>query len=148
MPAVTHVYDRVRAALVTELTGLTTTADRVDEDVLAVKAVTAPRLVVKVEGKVLVAHLNGIQERELNIVVTGYAKDAAGLAAVLGAIECEVEIAMAAAGTLGGLLQGDIQLKQSSRGLDYGSLEKPAGYVEIEFSSNCFTQSGSPGTSL
>jgi hypothetical protein len=140
----THINDQIRAAAVDALTGLTTTGARVDEDELSVKAITQPRLVVKVETEGVETAVQQLQQRGIRVTVTGYAKEVAGLAAVLGAIQYEVEVAMHAAARLGGLLSGGLALLRDERGLD-DSLEKPAGYIAMEFGGQCFTQQGAPG---
>ena len=142
---VTHIHDQIRAAAVAALTGLTTTGTRVDEDELSVKAITQPRLVVKVETDGVETGMQALQQRVIKITVTGYAKDAAGVAATLGAIQYEVEVAMHAAGALGGLLSGGTSLMNDERGIDDGSLEKPVGFIAMTFGGLCFTQAGAPG---
>jgi hypothetical protein len=144
MPTPTHINDQIRAAAVAALTGLTTTGNRVDEDALAVRAITQPRLVVKVETDGVETGMQGQQQRTIKIIATGYAKDAAGVAATLGAIQYEVEVAMHAAGTLGGLLSTP-QLIGDERGIDDIGLEKPVGYIAMTFAGLCFTRAGYPG---
>jgi hypothetical protein len=143
----THINDQIRSAVVAAVTGLATTGSRVDEDFLAVKAVTDPRLVVRVGTGSVKTDVQGVQQREIQITVAGYAKDVDGISAVLGAMHYEVEVAMNAAGTLGGLIKSPVELTRDSRETDAG-LERPAGMIEIEFIGQCFTAAGAPDIAL
>lgn len=138
-----HINDQILAAAKDALDALATTGDRIDEWELRVKQVAEPRLVIAVSCQGAETGAQGNQQREIEVLVTGYAKKTSGMSATLGSIQAEVEVALAAAGTLGGLLATGLRFVRDQRDIDY-SLEHPAGMVATVFSGLCFTRANNP----
>ena len=138
-----HINDQIRAAVAAAVTGLATTGSRVDQDFLTVRNVVEPRLLVRVTTEKVDTDASGVQQRTLRVAVAGYAKDTAP-ANVLGDVQTEVEVALHAAGTLGGTVPSGLILQGDDRDMDFDSLEKPAGVITLIYGAICFTRAGQP----
>lgn len=138
-----HINDQIRAAVAAAVTGLPTTGARVDQDFLTVRNIAEPRLLVRVTTDKVDTDFSGVQQRVLRVAVTGYAKETAA-GNVLGGMQSEVETALYAVGTLGGLLACNLVLQGDDRDIDFDTLEKPAGFVTLIYGAQCFTRAGQP----
>lgn len=101
-----HVREQIRAAAVTALTGLTTTASRVyAERLYQLRAADLPGLRVFCGAEAIEPDRLGAvhgQQREMALIVEGAARATADLDDTLDDIAAEVEAALAADITLGG----------------------------------------------
>lgn len=141
-----HARQQIREAVATALTGLTTTGTRVHQSrVRPLDAASLPCLLLTTDGEQIVTGSQGYQERELTVQVKGIAKAAANLDDTLDTMAAEVETALQAAGSLGGKVQGGMNLQSIEVDFD-DSLEKPAGVIVMTYQAGYVTQAGAPGT--
>lgn len=103
-----HVREQIAQAIVTAVTGLTTTGARVyrdrDTEARPLQASELPGLTVEDDGEpaeTIVIDSSGLLERDMRLKITAHVKASSGYSAQLNLILKEVEIAMAAA-SLGG----------------------------------------------
>lgn len=141
-----HARRSIREAVAAALTGLATTGSRVFQSRMRPQE-SLPALLVATNGEEIEQDLGTVQTRALDIDVTGVALAASGVDDTLDAIAEEVEVAMQAAGTLGGLVSAPPVLTAIRTAFD-DSLEQPAGEVSLTFRCLYFTQAGAPGTTL
>lgn len=147
-----HARTAIRAAIVTALTGLTTTGARVfgertypksDANLPCLQVMTGDEPEI-IEG----LSATPILERRMQLLVRCVAKaNMPTLDTTLDNMLAEVEVAMNSAGTLSGKVK-DISAPKS---IEYGgddSLEKPVGIAQIIFEVIYFTKAGTPGTSI
>jgi hypothetical protein len=129
-----HDRETIRKAFVTALTGLTTTGARVYRTrVYPMDAAKLPGLIVYTTEEENEPPTMGTsaQERELTVVVEGYAKTSPTLIDdTLDDIADEVETAIGADRTLSGSCQ-TCWLSETS--IEYVSGDQPAGVVKMQF---------------
>lgn len=145
-----HVRTGIRVALLAVLTGLTTTGARVFASRMHPQGDAAlPCLLVITNDEPSIEE--GLSnpptlERMLDVSLRGVAKASASLDATLDKIIEEVEVAMSAVTTLGGLIKG---LSLISIAVNYDDqTDKPVGLVDINYRITYFTRAGSPATAL
>lgn len=145
MPAV-HVRRQIREAVATALTGLSTTGARVSQARMAPRrASDLPCLLVETADERIEQTAQSRLTRELTVIVRCFAKANTALDDTLDQIAGEVETALAAAGTLGGLVPGGVTPVQASIDFD-DTLEQPAGVLVMEYRAVYFGALGSPNT--
>lgn len=141
-----HARQAIREAVATAVTGLATTGSRVFQSRMRAQD-ALPCLLVTTDGESITEEISGVQQRELEIRITGVAKAAANVDDTLDTIASEVETAVQAAGTLGALVSIPPTLTAISTDFD-DSLEQPVGEIALTFRSTYFTNAGAPGTTL
>lgn len=141
----THVRRQLREAAATAVTGLTTTGSRVFQSRMRPQADAGlPCLLVATNDEaVSPGSVGAMQERELTLTVTGVAKASADVDDTLDAMALEVETALAAAHTLGGLAAG-MELRGLKVEFD-DETDKPVGQISLDYRLTYFVSSGSPG---
>lgn len=145
-----HVRTGIRSALVAVLTGLNTTGGRVFGSRMYPKADgSLPCLLVITNDEPDIAEGASnppILERTMDVSLRGVAKASTDLDVTLDKIIEEVEVAMGAVTTLGGLIKA---LSISSISINYDDqTDKPVGLADINYRITYFTRAGSPGTAL
>lgn len=140
----THARSQIRGAIVTALTGLTTTGSRVHAARMR-PTDALPCLLVETNDESIDTTVQTMQMRGLTVTVRASAKIGADVDVVLDTIAEEVEAALHAAGTLGNRVPGGLALQSISTDFD-DALEQPAGALVLTFSGSYFTAAGSPGT--
>ena len=134
----THVRTQIRQAIVTTLTGLTTTEDRVfDTQVYPLERAQLPALTVTIEKDNALTDWSTmlesgvlVQTYELPVMVRGYAKATETVQDVLDAIALEVTEALKADRTLGGLSK-DIRIDDVPEITVSGTGEQPIGMIHL-----------------
>lgn len=143
-----HVRQQLRDAVLTRLTGLTTTGARVYKGrALPVGDSSIPGLMIYTATEDATdATMAFDVERRIGVVVEGVAKSSANVDDVLDTITKEVEIALSTALTLGA---ATTILTYQSITKDLGDgLDKPNGVVRIVFEAVLFTPVGQPDVLL
>lgn len=128
-----HIRQQIREYFGTTLTGLTTTGSNVHESrIYPLETLPALAIYTKSEtSEPIVIGTNRALERELEVVVEGYAKATTNFDDTIDTISKEVEEAIAADVTLGGLSKDTFI---SSTEIDFnGEGEKPLGFVSLTF---------------
>ena len=135
-----HARQTIREAAATLLTGLTTTGSRVFQS-RAVPQESLPFLLITTNDEEIVpGTIGNLIERQMELVVTGYAKQTSTVDEVLDTIAAEVETAMAGFTYRNAL---------KSRAVDFEeTLEKPVGLIRLAFVCTYLTATGTPGTPL
>jgi len=141
-----HVRADIRAAVVTALTGLTTTGSRVlVDDQYPVEDV--PALVIKTSEENAGEAVEGIRQRAVGVSVEAVSKLTSGITAQLDQIALEVETALAGSITVGGRVLAVDYLGTDEPQLDGGS-DRGVGRMTLRFRITAFTAAASPGTLL
>lgn len=142
-----HIRTQIRTAVAAALTGLATTGANVHRNRVARLSLRqVPALVITIDSeKVEEIGLDPLQDRQLPIAVDGYAKQDENVDDVLDQIGLEVEVAMAAAGKLGGTVKATPSLSQVLIGIDE-THEEPLGRIRMVFTTQTFTAPADPGT--
>lgn len=143
-----HVRTGIRNALVALLTGLTTTGPHVFSSRMYPQSDDGLPclLVITNDEPEINEDLGGILERTLDVSLRGVVKASASLDDTLDKIIEEVEVAMGAVTTLGGLIK---DLSLSSIAISYDDqTDKPVGIADINYSITYFTRAGAPATAL
>ena len=145
-----HVRRQIRERVATTLTGLTTTGSKVYQSrVYPLAANNLPGLLVYTTSESSAPDVMGAQpelDRELNLVIEGYAKTASNLDDVLDLISKEVEIAMAADTTINSLAK-DSYLSATEIELT-GEGEQPIGIVTMSYTVQYRTANNAPDVAL
>lgn len=140
-----HARETIRDAVVTAVTGLTTTGTRVypsrvypfdDDNLPGLLVFTSYEEIDEEEGK-----LAQLQFRNQTVIVEGYDKLSAGLDDKLDDIAEEVETAMFAVGF------NTIDLLSTETDFEDG-IEQPVGKITLTFRLQYLTAEGAPGTAL
>lgn len=143
-----HVRQQIRDAAAAALTGLTTSGARVFKSRLTVLAESElPALRISTNNEQIVpASIGGVQDRTLELKVECVARQSASLDDVLDTMTKEVEVALAAGYTLGGLVKGAeltrIEVDMSAEA------DMPTGQATMSFDVNYFTNSDAPDVSI
>lgn len=130
-----HVHKQIRSALVTKLTGLTTSGARVYANRLyPMDSANLPGLRIYADSEtaeVVSIHAPQLQTRELSVAVEACALAASGLDDTLDLMSKEVEIALSS-----GLTVGSTTLVVSYTGMSYEdeAADKPVGVKRMTFS--------------
>jgi len=129
-----HLHKQIRAAIVTALTGLTTTGSRVYANRLQpLPDALSPTLLVTLDEETATAatfHPNPIYERELRLTVAAIAKATSGLDDTLDQITKEVEVALSAGITIG---SRRLDFTYSGMSFDDEQSDKPVGIKRMNF---------------
>ena len=141
-----HVRQQIREYFGNTLTGLTTTGSNVYESrVYTLQEDTLPSLVIYTKSESsepIVIGTDRVMSRELSVVVEAYCKATSNFDDTIDTISKEVEEAIAADRTLGGLAKDTFI---ESTDIDYtGDGEQPVGYVTLTFLTNYYVQETNP----
>ena len=141
-----HVRQQIREYFGTTLTGLTTTGSNVYESrVYTLQEDTLPSLVIYTKSESsepIVIGTDRVMSRELSVVVEAYCKATSDFDDTIDTISKEVEEAIAADRTLGGLAK-DTYVESTE--IEYtGDGEQPVGYVTLTFLTNYYVQETNP----
>lgn len=135
-----HARQTIREAAATLLTGLTTTGSRVFQS-RAVPQESLPFLLITTNDEEIVpGTIGNLIERQMELVVTGYAKQTSTVDDVLDTIAAEVETAMAGFTYRNELTRLEVDFDEA--------VEKPAGRIVLTFRITYLTAAGSPGTPI
>lgn len=130
-----HLHKQIRGAVVTKLTGLTTSGSRVYANRLApLPDTTLPSLTITLDDETsegLTVHQPQAQERTLTLSVSAMAKASAGLDDTLDLMSKEVEIALSGGITIGGV---HLDVLYTGMQFDDEQLDKPVGVKRMTFS--------------
>lgn len=141
-----HVRADVRAAVVTALTGLTTTGARVlvdDQYPLD----DLPALVIKTSEENAGEAVDGTRQRAITVSVECVSKLVSGITAQLDQMALEVETALAGSITVTSRVLAVDYLGTDEPQLDGGS-DRGVGRMTVRFRITAFTAPASPGTLL
>jgi len=141
-----HVRQQIREYFGTNLTGLTTTGSNVFESrVYPLDNTRLPALLIYTKSEAsepIVIGTDRVMSRELSVVVEGYVKSTTNFDDTIDTISKEVEEAIAADRTLGGLAK-DTYIESTEITFNAEG-EKPMGYVSLTFISNYYVQETNP----
>ena len=145
-----HVRQQVREYFGTTLTGLTTTGSNVYESrVYTLQENTLPSLVIYTKSETsepIVIGTDRLMSRELLVLVEAYCKATSNFDDTIDTISKEVEEAIAADRTLGGLAK-DTYLESTE--IEFNAEgEKPLGYVSMTFLTNYYVQETNPDVAV
>ena len=145
-----HVRQQIREYFGTTLTGLTTTGSNVYESrVYTLQDNTLPALVIFTKEETsepIVIGVDRVMSRELSVVVEAYCKATSNFDDTIDTISKEVEEAIAADRTLGGLAK-DTYLESTE--IEFNAEgEKPLGYVSMTFLTNYYVQETNPDVAV
>ena len=145
-----HVRQQIREYFGTTLTGLTTTGSNVYESrVYTLQDNTLPALVIFTKEETsepIVIGVDRVMSRELSVVVEAYCKATSNFDDTIDTISKEVEEAIAADRTLGGLAK-DTYIESTD--IEYtGDGEQPVGYVTLTFLTNYYVQETNPDVAV
>lgn len=141
-----HARRSIREAVAAALTGLVTTGSRVFQSRMRPQD-SLPALLVSTPSEEVETDLGNVQTRSLDVEVVGVTLGVSDVDDTLDAIAEEVEVAMQASGTLGGLVSAPPRLVAVRTAFD-DSLQDPVGEVSLTFRCIYFTNAGVPGTTL
>lgn len=141
-----HVRKTIREYFGTNLTGLATTGSNVYESrVYTLQENTLPSLIVYTKSESsepVVIGTDRLMSRELQVIVEGYCKLTANFDDLIDQISLEVEEAIAADRTLGGLAK-DTYLESTE--IDFtGEGDKPVGFVTLSYLTNYYVKETNP----
>lgn len=129
-----HLHKQIRDAIVTALTGLTTTGSRVYANRLQpLPDALSPTLLITLDEETatpVTFHTSPIYERELRLTVAAAYKAASGLDDTLDQISKEVETALAAGITLSGRR---LDFTYTGMSFDDEQSDKPVGIKRMNF---------------
>jgi len=145
-----HVRQQIREYFGTTLTGLTTTGNNVYESrVYTLQENALPSLVIYTKSEIsepIVIGTDRTMSRELSVVVEAYCKATSNFDDTIDTISKEVEEAIAADRTLGGLAK-DTYIESTE--IEYtGEGEQPVGYVSLTFLTNYYVQETNPDVAV
>ena len=145
-----HVRQQIREYFGTTLTGLTTTGSNVYESrVYTLQESTLPSLVIYTKSESsepIVIGTDRVMSRELSVVVEAYCKAVSNFDDTIDTISKEVEEAISADRTLGGLAK-DTYIESTD--IEYtGDGEQPVGYVTLSFLTNYYVQETNPDVAV
>ena len=129
-----HLHKQIRAAIVTALTGLTTTSTRVYANrLMPLPDVLSPTLLITLDEETatpVTFHTNPIYERELRLTVAALVKATSALDDTLDQISKEVETALAGGITLSGRR---LDFTYTGMSFDDEQSDKPVGIKRMSF---------------
>jgi len=145
-----HIRQQIREYFGTNLTGLSTTGTNVFESrVYPIENSKLPALVIYTKSETsepIVIGTDRVMSRELSVVVEGYAKATSNFDDTIDTISKEVEEAIAADRTLGGLAK-DTYLESTEISFNAEG-EKPLGFVSLTFISNYYVKEKNPDVAV
>jgi len=142
-----HLHKQIRSAVVTKLTGLTTSGARIYANRLSpLPDTTSPSLLVTLDEERatgLTIHQPQAQERELSLSVSAVAKAASSLDATLDLMSKEVEVALAS-----GITVGSTTLQVFYTGMSFEDIQadKPVGVKRMTFTIPFTAMANAPDT--
>ena len=143
-----HVRQQIREYFATNLNNLTTTGTRVHES-RVYPLDTLPALVIYTKSETsepLVIHTDRVMQRDLSVIVEGYAKGTSNFDDTIDTICKEVEEAIAADTTLGGLAK-DTFLESTE--IEFNAEgEQPMGFVSLTFLTKYYVQETNPDVAV
>lgn len=140
-----HLHKQIRAAVVSKLTGLTTSSTRVYANRLQpLPDALSPTLLVFIDSEraeSVTMHAPVMQERELTLQVAAYAKATSALDDTLDLMSKEVETALAA-----GITVGSATLYPMYTGMEFDDeqADKPVGVKRMSFTISYTAMSNAP----
>ena len=145
-----HVRQQVREYFGTTLTGLTTTGSNVYESrVYTLQENTLPSLVIYTKSETsepIVIGTDRLMSRELLVLVEAYCKATSNFDDTIDTISKEIEEAMAADRTLGGLAK-DTYLESTE--IEFNAEgEQPVGFATLTFLTNYYVQETNPDVAV
>lgn len=145
-----HIRQQIREYFGSNLNGLSTTGSNVYESrVYPIENSKLPALVIYTKSEIsepIVIGTDRVMSRELSVVVEGYAKATSNFDDTIDTISKEVEEAIAADRTLGGLAK-DTYLESTE--IEFNSEgEKPLGFVSLTFISNYYVKEKNPDVAV
>jgi hypothetical protein len=145
-----HVRQQIREYFGATLTGLTTTGNNVYESrVYTLQENALPALVIYTKSEIsepIVIGTDRAMSRELSVVVEAYCKATSNFDDTIDTISKEVEEAIAADRTLGGLAK-DTYIESTE--IEYtGEGDQPVGYVALTFLTNYYVQETNPDVAV
>ena len=145
-----HVRQQIREYFGTTLTGLTTTGSNVYESrVYTLQENALPALVIFTKSETaepIVIGTDRLLSRELSVVVEGYCKATSNFDDTIDTISKEIEKAIAADRTLGGLAK-DTYIESTE--IEYtGEGEQPVGFITLTFLTNYYVQETNPDVAV
>ena len=145
-----HVRQQIREYFGTTLTGLTTTGSNVYESrVYTLQEDALPSLVIYTKSEIsepIVIGTDRVMSRELSVIVEAYCKATSNFDDTIDTISKEVEEAIMADRTLGGLAK-DTYVESTE--IEYtGEGEQPVGYVTLTFLTNYYVQETNPDVAV
>jgi hypothetical protein len=145
-----HLRQQIREAVGTTLTGLSTTGSNVFQSrVYPLSASNLPGLLIYTmseSSEPATMAVQQIMNRELQLIVEGYAKATSNLDDTLDTIAKEVETAMAGDTNIGGLAKNSY-LQATEIQLN-GEGEQPIGVVAMTFRIDYMTANNTPDTAI
>jgi len=145
-----HIRQQIREYFGTNLTGLSTTGSNVYESrVYPIENSKLPALVIYTKSETsepIVIGTDRVMSRELSVVVEGYAKATSNFDDNIDTISKEVEEAIAADRTLGGLAK-DTFIESTEISFNAEG-EKPLGFVSLTFISNYYVKEKNPDVAV
>ena len=141
-----HVRRQIREAVGTAVTGLTTTGSRVFQSrVYPLETTDLPGLLINTQSEQsepISIHGPRMLQRTVQLNVVAVARAVADLDDTLDGICKEVEIALASAGSLGGLAKS-VTLASTELEMS-GEVEKPTGRAQMTFEVEYFVLENAP----
>jgi len=145
-----HVRQQIREYFGTTLIGLSTTGTNVTESrVYPIENSKLPALVIYTKSETsepIVIGTDRVMSRELSVVVEAYCKAASNFDDTIDTISKEVEEAISADRTLGGLAK-DTFIESTEIEFN-GEGEKPLGYVSLTFLTNYYVNEQNPDVAI
>jgi NDP-sugar pyrophosphorylase family protein len=145
-----HVRQQIREYFGTTLTGLTTTGANVFESrVYTLQENTLPSLVIYTKSETsepIVIVVDRVMSRDLSVVIEGYVKATSNFDDTIDTISKEVEEAIAADRTLGGLAK-DTYVESTE--IEFNAeAEQPLGFVSLTFLTNYYVKETNPDVAV
>jgi len=145
-----HVRQQIREYFGTTLTGLTTTGANVFESrVYTLQENTLPSLVIYTKSETsepIVIGVDRVMSRDLSVVIEGYVKATSNFDDTIDTISKEVEEAIAADRTLGGLAK-DTYVESTE--IEFNAeAEQPLGFVSLTFLTNYYVKENNPDVAV
>jgi len=146
----THVRQQIRDRIVSNVTGLSSTGDRVYKSrVWPLNADTMPALLVYSTSEDSITRAMGSTQtldRQLSVTIEGYVRNITVYDNEIDTIAKEVEIAMASDATLNGLAKFSYL---ASTEISYnGEGDQPIGIVTLNYAIQYWTATNAPETPL
>jgi len=142
-----HLHKQIRAAVVTKLTGLTTSGSRVYANRLQpLPDALSPTLLIALDDETvegLTIHTPQVQERVLNLTISAVAKTTTALDDTLDQMSKEVEAALADGITVSGRV---LRTYYTGMSFEDEQSDKPAGIKRLTYQIQFTAMSNAPDT--
>jgi hypothetical protein len=141
-----HSRQAIREAAATVVTGLAATGARVFQSRMRAQDSLPCLLVTAGSEDITRPDLGELEERDIDLEIAGVAKAAADVDDELDAIVEQVELAVGATNTLGGLVK---RMHLTAIRIEFDDeLEQPVGLIRMTYRCTYYTNAGAPGTTL